>query len=113
MRITPKEMAQAAKEVLSLSPRKESAQDKTFRSFFGAPIGVITDIWNRLEESLDQYAQPKHLYWGLVLIKRIYSTEEVHCRICGWPDPKTYRKRSWYFVEKVSSLEESVILLDN
>jgi hypothetical protein len=94
MRLLSEKMAQVAKEMLSLPHRNDAAQDKIFRSMFGAPIGVITEIWNRLEEGLDPYAQEKHLLWGLVFIK-IYSTEA-----------KTYRKWSWYFVGKVASLAE-------
>jgi hypothetical protein len=63
MRITPKEMALAAKEVLSIPPRKESAQDKIFRSFFGAPIGVITDIGTDLKNHWINVLN-QHIFFG-------------------------------------------------
>ena len=31
----------------------------------------------------------------------------------SWPDPKTFRKWSWYFVDKIASLEENVIRFDD
>lgn len=40
-------------------------------------------------------------------------SEGVHCRIVGWPDPKTYRKWVWYFIEKIDGLKDSVIRLGN
>jgi hypothetical protein len=57
-------------------------------------------------------ATPKHLLWGMLWMK-VYSTEEVHCCIVGWPDPKTFRQWSWYFIKKIADLEASVILLDD
>jgi hypothetical protein len=108
-----KAMAKVAREVLRIPPRNSKAEDSTFRRFLGAPVGVITDIRNRIEANLDPHApQPKHLLWSLVSIK-VYSTEEVHCCIVGWPDPKTYRKWMWYFREKIAGLAEEVILFDN
>jgi hypothetical protein len=85
-------MAKVAREVLRIPPRNSKAEDSTFRRFFGAPVGVITDIRNRIEANLDPHAQPKHLLLSLVFIK-VYSTEEAHCCIVvGWPDPKTHQK---------------------
>jgi hypothetical protein len=61
---------------------------------------------------LEAAAEPKHLLWSLVFIK-VYSTEEVHCSIVGWPDPKTFRKWSWYFLEKTACLAPEIINLEN
>lgn len=115
MIIAAEAMAQVAREVLSMPNRNKKAEDKTFRGFFGAPISIITDIWNKLalEQNLEDAAKPKHLLWSLVFLK-VYSTEEVHCRIVGWPDPKTYRKWScWYFLEQISGLQAQTIKLSN
>lgn len=59
----------------------------------------------------DSAADLTHLLWALVFLK-VYSTEEVHCRIVGWPSPKTFRKWSWYFVGKIAELKDEVIILD-
>jgi DDE superfamily endonuclease len=112
-------MSNAAREALGMPLNKVFVADKenkVFRGFFGAPVEVVADIWNRILPLIhDEYkasAKPKHLLWALVFIK-IYSTEEVHCRIVGWPDPKTFRKWSWYFLQKIANMKDDVILLDN
>lgn len=108
-------MTQVARETLGIADNKKrvlGAEDKTFRGFFGAPIAVIANIWNRIEPNLEDAAKPKHLLWSLVFLK-IYATEDVHCRIVGWPDRNTFRKWQWYFVEKIAELKEEIILLDN
>ena len=113
-------MANIAREVLGIPLEKkytEKRDDETYRGFFGASIDVITILWNRIQPNLTGQdssagAHPKHLFWALVFLK-VYSTTLVHCRIVGWPDPKTYRKWSWYFVRKIADLKFDVIVFDN
>lgn len=107
-------MRAVARDTLGINDKTWTAQrdDATFRAFLGAPIAVITDIWNRIEANLDTGAMPKHLLWMLVFIK-VYSTELVHCSIVGWIHPQTYRKWTWYMLEKVAELKHTVIKLDN
>ena len=71
-------------------------KDKTFRSFFGAPIPIINLIWTRivLKAPLRANAHPKHLLWALVFLK-CYNSETVLRRICGWPSENVYRE--WSF----------------
>lgn len=108
-------MERIALQMLQVPRRNADALDSTFRGFFGASIDVITDIWNRVQPFIDDEhagsSHPKHLLWCLVFLK-IYSTEEVHCRIVGWPAPKTFRKWSWYFVGKIAQLKDEIIVLD-
>jgi hypothetical protein len=114
MILTKDSVKELARETLAWPESRQWSQklaDTKCRGFFGAPTGVIADLWNRLSNDVEGGA-PKHLLWGLLLIK-VYSTEEVHCRIVGWPDPQTFRKWSWYFVEKIADLEATLILLDN
>lgn len=92
---------------------KAVERGEKFRACFGAPSGVVADMWNRIEPTIDESgAHPKHLLWALVFLK-VYSTEEIHCSIVGWPSTRTFRKWSWYFVKKISDLEEEVIRLEN
>lgn len=107
-------MEDVAREMLQIPrSRQGNTLDETFRGFLGAPSEVITDLWNRLETFVyDASAQPKHLLWSLLFMK-VYATEVVHCRIAGWPDKKTFRKWTWYFVEKISLLKNDIIKLDN
>ena len=106
-------MAVIAIAVLEMPSYSEKRQDEAFRSFFGVPLNVIVSVWNRIQPSVDEPgAHPKHLLWALVFLKT-YATTAVHCRIVGWPDPKTYRKWSWYFLEKIAALKHDIIQLDN
>ena len=104
-------MAQVARDVLG---RRNEAKDdnETFRGFFGAPIHVLSRLWNLIAPAVDlPGAEPKHMLWALVFVK-VYSTEAVHRRIVGWPDAKTYRKWCWYMLEKIASTKAEVIQLD-
>ena len=88
-------------------------KDSRFRSCFGASSEIVADLWNRIETSIDEAgAEPKHLLWALVFMK-VYSTEDIHCSIVGWPSVRTFRKWSWYFIRKIADLKEDVIRLEN
>lgn len=107
-------MMAVVRDVLAMPKQKrEKEEDDICRSFFGAPIAVIVQVWNLVLPFIDMNgALPKHILWALVFLKT-YSTTAVHCRIVGWPDPKTYRKWSWYFVELIASLKDDLIQLDD
>jgi hypothetical protein len=95
-------MANIARDMLGLQ-KKGKGDDKAFRSFFWAPISVLTTLWNKLVPLINvQGADPKHMLWVLVFVKFIV----------GWPDAKTYRKWCWYMLTKISSLKGDVIKLD-
>ena len=106
------EMTVVVRDVLDMKEKRQQLEDETCRSFFGAPVVVIATLWNRLIPLIDMSgSKPKHLLWALVFLK-VYSTTMVHCRIVGWPDAKTFRKWSWYFVELIAALKPDVIVLD-
>lgn len=90
----------------------QTMADTKARGFFGVPTHIIAEIWNRVEGDIESAARPKHLLWALALMK-VYATEDVLCRIVGWPDPQTFHKWAWYFVKRIADLEDQVILLDN
>ena len=85
-------------------------KDQRFRSLFGASSGVAAHVWNRVMPSVNKRTHPKHLLWALVFLK-VYSTEEVHCSIVGWPDVQTFRYWSWYYIARVAALKEELIQL--
>ena len=89
-------------------------KDQRFRGCFGAPSIVVAELWNLIQAhgGLDKDAKPKHLLWALVFLK-VYSTEELHCAIVGWPSKKTFEKWSWYFVKRISDLKDDLISLGN
>ena len=96
--------------------RKWNSKDKEirFRSCFGAPSKIVANLWNRINDNgeIESGGRPKHLLWALIHLK-VYSTIEIHCAIVGWPSRKIFSKWSWYFVEKIAELKDSVIRLDD
>ena len=108
-------MTAVAREVVGFPPDKKhdaKREDKRFCSFFGAPILVITHVWNLIQNSLVDNALPKCTFWAHVFL-HVYSTEEVHCRIVGMLDPGTFRKWCWCMLEKIAVLKIEIIKLDN
>ena len=105
------------------SNRKWNSKDRDgrIRSFFGAPCSIIAVIWNRIwvamtpleKEEVCKNGTPqcRYLLYSLLFLK-VYSSEEVHCSIVGWPSVKSFRKWSWYFIEKISGLKHDVIRLE-
>ena len=122
--LTKEDFEEVAKTTLGWPSRRKwesKAKDDRFCSCFGAKSDVIATIWNIILPAviLDQdrdnglsRAAPKHLLWALILMK-VYSTEEIHCSIVGWPHRETFRKWSWYFVKKIAGLKGEVIKLEN
>ena len=100
---------------------KSTDLDRRIRSFFGAPCSIIAIIWNRIWMKLEPdekddvckkgIPQCKFLLYALVFLK-VYSSEDVHCSIVGWPSVRTFRKWSWFFVGKISELKDDVIKLE-
>ena len=98
-----------------------NSADRRIRSFFGAPSSIIAIVWNKIWDRLSPgekdavckrgKPQCQYLLYALVFLK-VYSSEEVHCSIVGWPTPKTFRKWSWFFINKISELKEDVIQLE-
>ena len=115
--ITKESIELAAKEALRWpESRKWNTKDKNrrFRACFGAPSNVVAELWNRIvaHGEIESDAHPKHLLWALIHLK-VYSTEQIHCSIVGWPSERTFSKWAWYFVERISLLKPDLIKLDN
>lgn len=115
--ITPEGFVSLIGEVLQYPTNRRwtrETEERRCLAFFGANATVIATIWNKIVDdgNLDRLARPKHLLWALLFLK-LYDTEDVHCRIVGWVDPKTFREWSWYFVEKISQMKDQTILLDS
>ena len=97
--------------------RKWNARDKDrrFRSCFGASSKIVAILWNKIianNGQIESGGKPKHLLWALVHLK-VYSTEEIHCAIVGWPSTKSFSKWAWYSVQRIAELKDDVISLDN
>jgi hypothetical protein len=110
-----KSIEETAQAVLGFPvTRKWESKDKQdrFKSLFGANSKVITVIWKEIQNHIDEDIFRKHLLYGLLFMK-VYSTEEVHCAIVGWPSVKTFREKAWHIVECIAELKPKFILLDN
>ena len=90
-----------------------------YRSVFGTNPTVISITWNMIDEDgLDPSAKPVHILWAYMFLK-IYASKAVNALLCsganeGKPvNKETFRKWSWYFVEKISILHNKVILWEN
>eukprot|EP00536_Pseudo-nitzschia_multiseries_P013684 jgi/Psemu1/212457/e_gw1.601.3.1 len=108
-------VANAARIVLAFpAKRKWNSKDKEGRiiSVFGASSSVIAEIWNRIETNVQEGIELKHLLWALVFLK-VYSTEEVHCAIVDWPNPRTFREKAWHVIEAIADLKPTVIKLES
>ena len=105
MAITTQAVEALVKETIGCPDSRKwgtpAAAKARLASFFGCNAAVITELWNRIEPIVDEHVQPKHLLWGLVFLK-VCSTEEVHCRIVGWPSAKTFREKAWHVVERIA-----------
>ena len=97
-----------------VSRKWSSETNMRFRSVFGAGSIVVADIWNRIEADGEilKGGEPKHLLWALVLLK-VYQSDEVHCALVGWPSVPTYRKWSWYFIERINDLKDDIIKIEH
>jgi hypothetical protein len=110
-----KSIEDTAKVVLGFpASRKWESKDKQDRlkSLFGANSKVIAVIWNEIQNHIDHDIFRKHLLYGLLFMK-VYSTEEVHCAIVGWPSVKTFREKAWHIVECIAELKPKFILIEN
>ena len=96
-------------------------KDSRIRSFFGAPLHLIAEIWNRIWTKLSEEEKNgliednvhyRYLLYALLMMK-VYAPVEVLCSMVGWPSTKTFRKWSWYFTKKIAGLKSDVIKLRN
>lgn len=106
-------MEDVARTMLDMG-EEARGDDKAFRSFFGAPISIITRIWNVINGKtvVERGAKPKHPLWALVFIK-CHATTPVLLRICGWPDEGTHRKWCWCFLGQIADLLEDLVQLNS
>jgi hypothetical protein len=113
--ITPAEHAKIARDTFK---KKNGCKNKTTtrldheicQSLIGTSYEICAELWNLINPvlSVSRDAQPKHLLWGLLLMKQC-STEEVNARLVGGADNKTHRKWSWLFIEQaIANLKASV-----
>ena len=94
--------------------RSDRYKQEGWKSCFGTTPEVASWIWNKLEETHRQPAngKPKHLLWCFVLLKVYSPNQRSHCAMVGGPDPETFRKYSWLYIEAVHDLYEHVINFD-
>ncbi|GKZ00550.1 hypothetical protein MPSEU_001007400 [Mayamaea pseudoterrestris] len=91
-----------------------SPTDRRFRSTFGTTPAICSILWDKLdpERFIHKRAEPKHLLWGLMLMK-LYLPERAIVSLAGGVDEKTFSKWSWLFIDQISFLETQVIRWEN
>jgi len=77
-----------------------------FASLFGSNPHVCALTWNLLDLS-DVAALPKHLLWGLMLLKS-YTKESMLCSIAG-VSRATFRKWAWIVIKAIAGLSTNVV----
>jgi hypothetical protein len=86
-----------------------------FRAMFGAGPNICAIVWGMIianNASLEDGAKPVHMLWAFMFLK-LYCAESVLAALAGGVHEQTFRKWTWYFVEKISDLQYSVILWQN
>ena len=112
------------KEIIRWPERRnwESKKDQRIKSLFGADSFIIAQIWMMIDPLIEKDqakntvhngAEQKHLLYALCFLKVYGPNEEVHCAILDWPHSDTFRKWSWYIIDKIFSLQNIVINLHN
>ena len=93
-------------------------RQRRFKSHFGVAPDVVVNAWELLMESkylrdnrpgLQPEADPVHLLWALMLLKR-YDTMDVlasHLKI----DEDTLRKWALFYLEALAELDKEVVRL--
>jgi hypothetical protein len=83
-----------------------------FHSLFGTSPEICAKLWTMLSTEanmdIDRLACPKHLLWGLMLLK-IYATEPILSSLAGGCDVQTFRKWTWQFVAAIAALADDVV----
>ena len=73
---------------------------RLFRSFFGTTPQVCEIIWHMLSARRPPHSTPKHLLWGLLLLKQ-YNIKYVNAVLAS---AKTLRKWSLLYIHLKASL---------
>ena len=85
-----------------------------FRAVFGAGPNICTIVWGKIlaQTALENGAMPVHMLWAFMFMK-LYCAESVLATLAGGVHEQTFRKWSWYFVEKIANLQYTVIMWQN
>ena len=75
---------------------------RLFRSFFGTSPQVCAILWDILSTQRPPNSTPKHLLWGLLLLKQ-YNIESINAVLVGASE-KTFRKWSLIYVRLIANL---------
>ena len=87
--------------------------ERRFKSNFGCTATQALDVWPNIEDSMLEagfaLVKPKHLLWGLCLLKT-YSSEDTLASISGASE-KTFRKYAKAIIEHIAALYSKVVSL--
>lgn len=85
--------------------KSEALANRQWASHFGTSLEVCVILWEKIkpERCMPRGASPKHLLWGLYLLK-VYGTGDTSSSNVGGVDDKTWRKWTELFVDALSIL---------
>lgn len=92
----------AARPIIDRGNRRRPAETQSFGHLFGTTPTIAATIWMYIRYTLPPDAMPKHLLWGLLLLK-VYATEPVNVALSG-VHRETFRHWAWIFIEAMSNL---------
>ena len=85
-------------------------QDRIFRSQYGVLWHVCADVWNLLDEFVENSKRrPKQLLWTLLFLK-VYGNEQTHSKIVG-TSPKIFRSWVWNTLDDIADLKPMIVSL--
>ena len=102
---TPELFRMIARPILKAAAHNE----RDYKTMFGAKPEVCALCWNMMCQSLEQTgAEPKHLLWGLMLMKT-YAKEKPLCVLAGGVTRTTFRKWAWLIIPRIAGLRPQVV----
>ena len=117
--IDPEVFLEQARVIFRRRKRSEKTELRHFRAHFGTTPKRCAQVWrllhckggalfaNSASTTEEKNAKPKHMLWGLMLLK-IYGSESILSTLAG-ADEKIFRKWAWRFVFWIADLKDFVV----
>ena len=109
MLVTSQAFEVEAKLMLGIRSKIEKQAKRLYRSAFGTSFEVCDELWFQLQkrEWIVPGGKPKHLLWGLMLMK-LYVSETACAAIAG-VHRHTFHKWAWILIHAIAGLRVEVV----
>lgn len=106
-------------EIMGRDPEGRSMKvfEDRWNSFFGVSVAICVIVWNMLQVPVHDdgdfsHAEPYHLLWGLLFLKK-YGDEREMAHLAGGDegpvDEKRFRKWAHIFIRRIAGLIFDVV----